>query len=440
MKIHFLSISRSLLVSISLASLGAALVPAVAETLSLKQAVGLALKHSTGALAAEADEQRAFAAYREAHDQYVPQVAIGSGVAKTWGYPLSLENSAPSIVNLTAQSPLINMALHDFVHAARVELQASSIQAKDQRNQVIQDTVLSYAELSKWVRLLVHFVEEEAQARKMETIVDERIREGVDNPLLRNQARLATARAHLRITQAQGAIEVLTRRLSELTGLAAPDISVAPESVPRLPVVQPHDDLASGAIASSPLVQAANSHALAEQLRARAEHRALWPTIDFASQYALLASFNNYENYFRLGSFQQHNATLGVVLRFPFLNLSQRAHAQAADAEAFHARNDVKVVENQVSEETLKLQRSVEQLAVAQQVADLEYQVAQSNLAAVEVRATSGTATVHDSEDARLQTGERYSALEDANFELERTQIALLRATGGLEAWVEGGP
>jgi outer membrane protein TolC len=141
-----------------------------------------------------------------------------------------------------------------------------------------------------------------------------------------------------------------------------------------------------------------------------------------------------------LGSFQQHNATLGVVLRFPFLNLSQRAHAQAADAEAFHARNDVKVVENQVSEETLKLQRSVEQLAAAQQVADLEYQVAQSNLAAVEVRATSGTATVHDSEDARLQTGERYSALEDANFELERTQIALLRATGGLEAWVEGGP
>ena len=65
MKIHFLSISRSLLVSISLASLGAALVPAVAETLSLKQAVGLALKHSTGALAAEADEQRAFAAYSE---------------------------------------------------------------------------------------------------------------------------------------------------------------------------------------------------------------------------------------------------------------------------------------------------------------------------------------------------------------------------------------
>jgi hypothetical protein len=74
-------------------------------------------------------------------------------------------------------------------------------------------------------------------------------------------------------------------------------------------------------------------------------------------------------------------------------------------------------------------------LAAAQQVADLEYQIAQSNLGALQVRLEAGTATVHDLEDARVQTTERFNQLQDANFELERAQVTLLRATGDLEAW-----
>ena len=91
---------------------------------------------------------------------------------------------------------------------------------------------------------------------------------------------------------------------------------------------------------------------------------------------------------------------------------------------------------NQVSEQTLKLQRSVEQLAAAQQVVDLEYQIAKSNLDAEQVREDSGSATLHDLDDARNQANERYDALQDTNFELERARISLLRATGELETWV----
>jgi hypothetical protein len=41
-------------------------------------------------------------------------------------------------------------------------------------------------------------------------------------------------------------------------------------------------------------------------------------------------------------------------------------------------------------------------------------------------------------EDARGQASQRYDALQDSNFELQRGRIALLRATGELEAWVGG--
>lgn len=410
----------------------------VAEPLPLKRAVELALKHSTVAAAATADEQRAFFSYLEARDQYLPQAVIGSGLGKTWGYPLSLEGSAPSIVNLAAQSALVNPALRDYVRAAKTEWQASTIQSKDQRNQVIQETVLSYAELAKWEALLTHFSDDETQGHKMEEIVSQRIQEGVDNPLLRTQAKLTTARARLRITQARGAIDVLRNRLSQLTGLPASSIETVTDSMPALPEIKREDDLVSKAEQSSPIIQFAQTHATALDFRARGEHRALWPTIDFAAQYALLASFNNYESYFQPGSFQQHNATIGVVMRFPFFSPTQHAHAQAADAEALHARKDVTTAKDKVSEETLKLQRSVEQLAAAQEVADLEYQVAQANFDAVKVRVDASTATLHDAEDARIQANERYNQLQDANFELERARIELLRATGDLEAWVEG--
>jgi outer membrane protein len=405
----------------------------VAEPLPLRRAVELALSHSTTAGVASADQQRAFASYREVRNQYLPQFIVGSGLGKSWGFPLSLEGSAPAIVNLNSQSALINPALRDFVRAAKTEAEAASIRTKDQRNQVIQDTVLSYAELSKWEALLQHLGQEQEHALKMEQIVDERIQEGVDKPLARNQSKLVTARVRLRMTEAQGAIDVLRNRLSNLTGLPASSIETVPDSIPALPEVKQEDDLPGRAATSNPAVQAAETRATAQTYRARGEHRAMWPSVDFAAQYAMLSRYNNYDLFFK--TFQRNNATLGVAIRFPFLSPSQRARAQSADAEALRARKEAEGAKNQVSEETLKLQRSVEQLAAAQQVAELESQVAQSNLEAVQVRVDAGTATLHDAEDARNQADERFNALHDANFELERARITLLRATGELEAW-----
>ena len=408
-----------------------------AETLPLKRAVELALSHSTTAGVASADEQRAFASYREARNQFIPQFIVGSGLGKSWGFPLSLEGSAPAIVNLNSQSALINPALRDFAHAAKTEWKATSVRTKDQRNQVIQDTVLSYAELSKWETLLNHLHQEQADAIKMEQIVNQRIQEGVDNPLTRNKAHLTTARVRLRLAEAQGAIDVLRNRLSQLTGLPASSIETAPESMPPLPEVKQEDDLSGKAVQTSPAVQAAETRATAQDFRARGEHRAMWPSVDFAAQYAMLSKYNNYDLFFK--TFQRNNATLGVAIRFPFLSPSQHARAQAADADALRARKEAEAAKNQVSEETLKLQRSVEQLAAAQEVADLEFQVAQSNLEALQVRMDAGTATLHDVEDARGQANQRYNALQDVNFELERARITLLRATGDLETWVGAG-
>lgn len=428
------NLSRNITRVSSLLFLGFFGLSAAAQPLTLKHAVELALAHSTASTSAGADEQKTFAQYLETRNAYIPQVIAGSGLGASWGFPLSLEGAAPSLFNVTAQSAIFNPALRDFVRAAKNNSDASILQAKDQREQVMQDTALTYAELVKWEGMVSQLREDLEDAQKNAGLIQQRIAAGVDSQIESERARLASAQAHLRVAQADGAIDILREHLGKLTALPPASIETDPDSVPALPAVNQEDDLAKQAEQLSPVVQAAQIRARAQYFQARGEHRTKWPSVDFAAQYAVLSRYNNYAEFYQ--TFERNNATVGVAIRFPFLDFSQRARAKAADADLFLAQKNVENARNQVSEQTLKLQRSVEQLSAAQQVADAQYQLAQSNLQTVQVHMNNGNANIHDLQDARTQLNEDYYALQEADFNLERSRIALLRATGGLENWL----
>src|ERR1700719_4066057 len=235
----------------------------LAEPVSLKRVVELALTHATGAAIASADEQRAAAAYRELRNNYVPQVSTGAGLGYSYGFPLALEGSAPSLFNITTQSALLNPALRDFVRAAKVDTTVASLKTKDERNRIIQDAALSYAELAKWEQRMARLRETEAAANKMQSAVAERVKEGVDSEIDGTRARLSAARIRLRIAEAQGSADVLREHLSKLTGLPAANLQTDPESIPPAPAAAPKEDLAKDAAASNPSVQAAVEHARA---------------------------------------------------------------------------------------------------------------------------------------------------------------------------------
>ena len=424
-----------------------------AEPVPLKRVVELALSHATAGGVATADEQRTAAAYRELRDSYIPQVTTGAGLGYSYGFPLSLEGAAPSLFNINAQSAVLNFSLREFLKAARVESTVASLRTKDQRNQTIQDAAQSYEELAKWEQRLQKLQEAQEEANKVQAAVAERVKEGIDSEIDGTRARLSTARIRLRIAQAQGAADVLREHLAKLTGLAASGIQTDPDSIPAAPAAAISDDAPKSAADSSPAVQAAMEHARAQYLRAHGEHKALWPSFDFAAQYALLSRFNNYENYYIpskpcfvggtqvlcvTNAFRQNNASIGVSIRFPIFNASQRARAQMADADALKARQQAEAAMNQASEETLRLQRSVSQLEAARDVAELEAEIAQKDLTAVQTRMDAGTANLHDLDNARSQVSERFITLQDVTFELQRAQLGVLRSTGDLEKWALG--
>lgn len=407
--------------------------PAAADPVPFRRAIELAVGQSSTMAAADADQLRARNSYQEARNLFLPQMVLGSGLAATYGFPLSIEGSAPSIISLNSQQYLFNPAQKEFIRAAKSEWNLAGTMKEDRRDQVILEAAITYIELDKLAATLTVLRQQEEAATRVEQIVEERISAGVDSEVERTRARLASARVRMRRAEAQGAWDVLRMRMAQLTGLPEDSIATVTESIPELPEVRQEDNLVGRAVEKSPLVRVADERAQAQQFRAQGERKMLYPAFDLVGQYGLFSRHNNYDDFFQ--TFQRHNATIGLAIRFPFLNFAQRSRAEAAEAEVVMVRSQAKGVRHQVSAETLRLQRSVRQLGAAREVARLEYQLARSDVDSVQARMEAGTATLREEQEMRAQENERYKAFLDASFELEKVQLQLLRATGDLEKW-----
>jgi len=407
------------------------------EALPFTRAIELALIHSNEIAVSHADEVRAYQTYLEARNSYIPKVTIGSDIGYAYGFPLSLEGSAPTLLNVTAQSSVWDVAQQQFVRAAKSDWKASKSQGNDQRAQAIMDTALTYIELNKWESRAPILRAELNVAESVEYAVAERVKEGIEKGIERTKAELVGAQVRLHIAEAEGAIDILRTRLSQLTGVSAQSIRTQRDSVPALKKKDiPQNDAVSRAAQSSAAVESAQESALAKEMRAKGEHRAMYPTASFAAQYGLINStLTNFEKYFVANTFQTQNVTFALVLRLPVLDTSQRARAAAADAEALRARKELEQTKNRAVVDGLRLQHNVEQLVVALDIANLRYKLAENEVGGAHIRMESEMGTQREFQNAAIDSSER--ALEQINttFELQRTQIELLRATSALESW-----
>ncbi len=409
-----------------------------ADPLRFRRAIDLALQHSGIMGIATMNQWRSRKAYEEVRNHYLPQLTAGSGIGYTLGFPLTLEGSAPAVANFTSQQSFFNLSLQQFLKAAKIEWKATSFDVQDKRAEVILDAALSYAQLVNLTGKLSTLAEAQVAADKAQFVSEQRLKEGVDSQLDVTKSQLVAARIRLRIADAQGQADVLREHLANLTGLTPADIQPDPESMPALPLISQEDDLAARASANSPVIKLADQKAEAAAVRAKGEHKASLPFADIASQYAYLARFNNYDQYFL--KYSSNNLAAGLNIKFPFFNPVQKAHAAQADADSIVAHKEADLTRNKVSEETLRLQRSLRQLQAARDVAKLEWQVSQGDFDGVQARSQTGNANMRDVQLAQLDVNDKYAAYLDAEFELTRTELQLLRLTGELENWAIPSP
>jgi outer membrane protein TolC len=363
-------------------------------------------------------------------------VTVGAALGYSNGFPLSLENAAPSVFNVNMQGYLFNLAQRDYIRAAKSDAETTAAHNADRRNELIMEVALAYIQLDILESSLSIQTEQQDNAAKLEDTVLQRVEAGLDSQVELKRAKLVVARTRLDIAQTHTAADELRRRLSQLTGLPESAVQTSTESIPQFPTVSQDDDLARQAVANNPLVKQAFSIANTKDFKASAEHKALYPTLDLAGQYAVLARFNNYNEFFL--RFQRNNLSIGGVIRFPIFNRPQKDSANAARFDAYKARQEARNVKEQVSAETLRMQRSIQQLMAARDVAQLEHQISQSDIDTAHERIEAGSGSLKDEENARVAEHQRYTVYLSATFDLDKAQVQLLRQTGELETWALG--
>ena len=405
-----------------------------ATPIPFRNAVELALQHSGVMGIAAVNQWRAHQAYLEVRANYIPQLTVGSALGYSYGFPLTLEGSAPSVVNFNSTQSLFNVPLNKYLQAARIDWHATSLEVQDKRDSVILDTALSYAQLGQLTAKIAALTQAQTAAEKAQFVSEQRVKEGVDSKLDLTRSQLLAARIRLRIAEAEGQSDVLRQHLASLLGVSVDSIAVDPASIPAIPTISQDEDLPSRAVNSSLAVKQAHEKTAAAGLRAEGEHKAtVLPTIDLASQYAYLAKYNNYDNYFL--NYTANNLAAGLNIKFPLFNAVQKARAQEAKADALIAGKQEELTKEKVREDALQLQRSLRQLAAARDVARLEWEVSQGDLEAVKGRAQTGAANPRDEQNAELDSDDKHAVYLDAEFVLSRAQLQLLRLTGELENW-----
>jgi outer membrane protein len=418
----------------TLAGISALAASCPAEPVPFAQAIELTLKRGGIIAISVANRQKAYEAYQQARAAYLPTIVFGSGLGYTNGIPPSLEGSAPSIFNVVSQQSLLNFAQQDLIRAARNEWKSTGLDMDDKRSAVILDAANTYLELDNALRRLQTLVEAAQDAKRAEFITRQRLKEGLDSQLDLKKAQLNVARVEMRTATAQTAADVARQHLSALTGLPAESIETVSSSIPSTPAIEQQQNLAAQAAQNNPAVRLAEQKVVTAEWRARAEHRALYPSIDFATQYQRLSNtINNYQQFYK--NFQPNSFAVGLSIRFPISDFAQHARSNAAAAELLRARKEAQGVRSQIEENTLKLQRSLRQLAAASNVAKLEYEVAQAGIESVNAKLASGEANARDQENARLDASTSYSSYLDSQLALSRATLELMRQTGELDGW-----
>ena len=405
---------------------------------SLLTTVDQALRNSTAVRMAAADVQRAAAGVSEARDVYVPNFVLGSSVGYTYGFPIG----QPTIVNVSSQSLIFTFSQRDYIRSARAALNSAELSLADARQQVVLDAALDYIQLDTDQRRIEVLDQQNASASKLAIIEQQRLDAGVGTREDVLRARLLSAQLRLKRLHIQDDIDLVRERLAHVTGLPAASLVTETNSIPPSPDLQRSDPLAAKTSAmNTQSVRAAYANSLSHQYQAFGDARQIYrPQIGFGGTYSRFSEINNYQEYYL--RFQHNNFEAGLQITLPLFDATRRAKENQSRAEALHATAQADQLRDQSSENIVLLEKSLLELNAQKEVAQLEDELAQSQLDAILTQINSpgtqpGAAplTPREEQQARIEERRRFGEVIDAGFEMIKTELSLLRATGGIESW-----
>lgn len=402
--------------------------------MTLREAVDQALKQNPDVLMAAFEEEKARQGVRVARDPFTPRVTVGSGLAYSSGFPLSIEGSAPSLLRAEAMSFLFNRPQSYAVAQAQENARGAGLAVAGQRDDAAYRTASLYLDAERAGRVVELARREVESLERVARTVDAQVEEGRALPIERRRAALNLAQARSVMESLEGDRISAETALAMVLGLG-PDDRVRPAEAerPMPPLPQSEEEAVESAVQANKALRQIESQIMARGLQVRAERAARLPQIDFVAQYGLFARFNNYEDFYR--TFQRNNGQVGIAIRMPLLPGPGVSAATAqAQAEANRLRTELNATRNRTIADTRRSFREVRKTENTREVARLQLELAREQLSILLAQMQEGRASLAQVEQARVAETNRWIEFYDAQYAVERARYNLLRNTGDLVA------
>lgn len=411
--------------------------------LSFTSAIALAVKNSPRVKMAQDDLNHALAALSDARDVYIPTGTANGGLGRAYGITLNV----PTILTVNTQSLVYNAAQRDYIRAARDSVHAAQHALDDTREQVEEDTANAYLSLDGAERRHTAIGEEHEFATRLVSIVQDRLAAGIESELDLKLARRTELDLQLQQLTVEDEIASLREQLAGLTGLPANAMSIAGDSVPSEATFAAAMQIPAAAGGGSAALLSLEENARSKQDQAHGDSRyALRPQFLFQAQYGRISPIDDVSEYYNLhGDYNTFEA--GLVIVFPFFDRSHVARARETAAEAMHAQHEEENLRSQQALNEINLQHNVQELSVKASLAQVDLEIAQDQMATTLAEVQSHNAdfagrpmTVKDQENAHLTERARYVDVLNAEEQLRKAQISLLRQAGTLDDWLASLP
>ncbi len=405
--------------------------------MTLRQAVELAMKQNPDITLARLDADKASQAIRLARDPFRPRIGVGSGLAYSNGFPLSIEGSAPSIVQAQAAQYLFNRPQSYVVAEAKENARGATYGVGAKRDEVAYRVASLFLDAERAAKVgELARKDADSQAKVLDT-VKAQVQEGRALPLAQKTAAYQVAAAQALAENLEGDRETAETSLALALGFPAEDRVVpAPDErpAPVLPISE--SQAMESALSSNMDLRRLESQVSAKQLELRGARAARLPRVDLIAQYGLFAKFNHYEDYFR--SFQRNNGEIGVAFQLPVLT-GPGVAAQSAQAELDIARLRIQLrdTRNRLSAALQQSFRDAKTTETGAEVARLDLEVAREELSVDLAQMQEGRLALRDLEQARITENRKWIAFYDAQYAVERARWNVLRLTGELVPSIE---
>jgi outer membrane protein TolC len=408
--------------------------------MTLRQAVETALRQNSDIALSRLDEEKAKQAVRLAKDPFLPRITVGSGLAYTSGFPMSIEGSAPSVIQANATQFLFNRPQSLAVSQAREDARGASLSAEGKRGEVAFLAASLYLDAGRAARIGALARKDAGSLQQVLDTVRAQVREGRALPLAEKEAAYNLARAVALADGLEDDRAAAETSLALALGFSAEDRVLPVGEDPPALALPPSEELAlQTALESNLGVRKLESQIASKQLEMRGQKAARLPRADLVAQYGMLARFNNYDQYFQ--RFQRNNGQVGVSLQLP-LFAGPGVSAQAARAAADVARLKIESdnARNRIRSDIQASFREVKKAATAAEVARLDLEVARERLSVNLAQMQEGRATLRQVEESRIVENDKWIAFYDAQYGIERARWNVLRLTGQLTAAVAALP